>query len=688
MSDPRTLIIRKKIDKLLLEKSLIKKRLYAIEIKTNPRKTRQNTEEKRYILDANNRIIEIEHEILQHRNTLTKITQKQHKQSKMGLEHSPKKQQNNVPPPKDPNNAPEQKENPPFHNDDTQGATGGNSQATDDKYPNNIPKQDQKTETGTKPKPAYNPKFNYDLPTNKEQAKKQRDMRNLEDFLNESKKAYEHTQQKTPFNEQNTPKYTPQDTQYSFSFNQTRNEHPKDTNFKFEFDKEQKDDFFNNFDTPKNPRHSYFNQNKNESNPRNTHFDYNQNEQSNKNTKNLKPQNISINNENNITGQNFYEQDQDDHQNRGNRFLEYGQDDFNTPQYTNRNLNRGQNQQIRKTFMFRLKEIPKFNGENYQQLIDFIDAMDTLSSSCMNENEETELHLQMMLQLRGEARSVISNMEDQNWYNIKPKLRSHFSHLSNRNIITSQLENLRQEYNESLSEYANRARKLLRERNSTFGYLTEDQRSEHNRTARRAFSKGIKNFRLRDRLLIRGANSLEDAISYAIEAENDATYLVPNNELFCKICKTNGHREQNCGRRNPNDLNLSSLLYALNDARRPYNNRQYNNYNNPNIPRNFNNNRNYNRESYENYNRNNNRNYNRDNNENYNRNNNGNYNRNNNENYGRNNGNNRNWNDPYNNENNTQQNRSRYNQNNQRPNQNNFVSVYDDNEFTENESEN
>lgn len=235
-----------------------------------------------------------------------------------------------------------------------------------------------------------------------------------------------------------------------------------------------------------------------------------------------------------------------------------------------------QNERARETFLRRLRIIPKFNGESFKDLKDFLDIVNTLYQSCTNHCEELELFEHVFLQLRGEAKTVAVEFED--WPSISAALQSHFAYLSNQDILISKLDNLHQEPKESLSEYSERVRKLLRERNSTYTHLSDEQKKEHNRTARKAFAKGLRDNRLKDRLLIRGASSLEDAIAYSIEAENDTMTQVPNNELFCRACKNIGHRERDCRRRMDDNTMINSFVSALrsfsiNANRTPSNNR-------------------------------------------------------------------------------------------------------------------
>lgn len=97
----------------------------------------------------------------------------------------------------------------------------------------------------------------------------------------------------------------------------------------------------------------------------------------------------------------------------------------------------------------------------------------------MNEYEENEFYEQMALQLRGEAKQILTDLREQNWPRIKDKIYIQFKHLTNKDILNSQLENLKQEKDESLTKFAERARKLLQEKNAAYKYLTEDQKIEH-----------------------------------------------------------------------------------------------------------------------------------------------------------------------------------------------------------------
>lgn len=80
---------------------------------------------------------------------------------------------------------------------------------------------------------------------------------------------------------------------------------------------------------------------------------------------------------------------------------------------------------------------------------------------------------------------------------------------------------------------------------------------------RRAFARGIRDLKLRERLQILGANTLEDAIAYSIETENYISNQVSDRELYCDYCKNTGHRERNCFKREQGSNAVGNLISAL-----------------------------------------------------------------------------------------------------------------------------
>lgn len=96
-----------------------------------------------------------------------------------------------------------------------------------------------------------------------------------------------------------------------------------------------------------------------------------------------------------------------------------------------------------------------------------------------------------------------------------------------------------------------------------YSNLSPKQKTEHNRIAHKAFTRGLTNPEIKDKTSTRGASTLEDAIKTALDMENDSLYQIPRHELYCKTCKTNGHREINCRRKASQEDPILNLVSAL-----------------------------------------------------------------------------------------------------------------------------
>lgn len=265
----------------------------------------------------------------------------------------------------------------------------------------------------------------------------------------------------------------------------------------------------------------------------------------------------------------------------------------------------------RESFLHRLKLIPTFTGKSKKELTEFLDICDALNTFCINDEEYSEFMIQISIQLRSEARIIAGDKPD--WLTIRDCLVTHFHYLSNREIINSKIDSLRQQKKETLLDYAERARNLSLEKNSAYDTISLEQKQEHDRTIRRSFAKGIFDAKLRDRILLRGSDSLEEAIALALEMENDINYDIHRTELFCSYCKSSGHRMKDCRKKERNNSDMGQLInafkgFGINPRRNNFQQgRNWNNQNNGYFQRNFsngfnryNNNNNYGRSNYNN----------------------------------------------------------------------------------------
>lgn len=216
----------------------------------------------------------------------------------------------------------------------------------------------------------------------------------------------------------------------------------------------------------------------------------------------------------------------------------------------------------RKIFLSRLRDIPIFNAESYSELIDFISTVDILEEVCQNEYEYKEFLIAIRLKLRGRARIVTQNNLN-NWDDIKNILKNNFNYLNNREAKVTELENIRQSTNESLSKYSKRIRKLFDEILNTYECINADVIDILDRVAKRAYINGILSSKLKENLITRGARTLEDAIGGALEIENYFFNAVSNSEFYCNFCGACGHRERDCNERAMQNGQVGALMSAL-----------------------------------------------------------------------------------------------------------------------------
>lgn len=276
--------------------------------------------------------------------------------------------------------------------------------------------------------------------------------------------------------------------------------------------------------------------------------------------------------------------------------------EYQMPQFGNNGPYLPMDNRPRNSYIQRLREIPIFEGDSHKTLRDFLDIVESLNEGWINEAEKTELIEAIGLKLRGEAKKAVGDLYELNFEQMKNKLLKHFSYLLNQDVIDSQLENIKQNEKETMSEYADRARKILKEKCSLYDYLTPQQKKDYERTARKAFAAGIQNAQLQKVVKQKGSSSLEEAIAFAIEMEYDTKNTIQKSELFCKYCRNNGHREIDCLHKKNNTGEIGQLVNALRSMniinnRNFRNNPRNNSQNNWGNRQNWNNRQNFNRQN-------------------------------------------------------------------------------------------
>lgn len=210
-----------------------------------------------------------------------------------------------------------------------------------------------------------------------------------------------------------------------------------------------------------------------------------------------------------------------------------------------------------------LEKIAFFNGESDDSLKRFI-ASATIAEGRTRTDEKRVLLIEDMIRkVPTDLISIVKQYNGENWSDVIHAINAKYAHLhKNGDLLRAQIENLKQSPNETLSAYAERARKLVRERCALF--RSEDMHSEINAAAARMFKKGIANTKIREIALNRATNSLESAIKDSFEVEADSQAVsIPNEDKYCRFCKTTGHTTSECKKKPKDGDELAKVVAVL-----------------------------------------------------------------------------------------------------------------------------
>lgn len=176
-----------------------------------------------------------------------------------------------------------------------------------------------------------------------------------------------------------------------------------------------------------------------------------------------------------------------------------------------RNRFNHQEPQCRRSFLRYLDSIPIFTGRSHEDLQSFVEVCDRIDNICENESEYGEFLTRVKFQLRGKAYAISASLND--WMDIRSNILSKYEYLANHDILDSQIENLRQEKDENLAKFTERAMNLFVKKNEMYCSLSEEQKRDHDRVARKAFARGLFNQTLRETICRQRFSTLEDSIS-------------------------------------------------------------------------------------------------------------------------------------------------------------------------------
>lgn len=212
------------------------------------------------------------------------------------------------------------------------------------------------------------------------------------------------------------------------------------------------------------------------------------------------------------------------------------------------------------------KFIRPFNG-NRNELNTFIQNCNS-AFQLAQPNQTDKLFFYVAAQLSSNVVNEIDLPEITNWTQLKNKLKSFYSQFRDLTQLHEELETIKQNYNESVTDFFKRLEKLKNE-----CICAEQNQCENpndisslkraiQRTALRRFILHCKS-EISQMLRARDINTLNEAFSIALQEEKVLAYTRPapkhKSTHYCTICKMNNHSTQNCRKKrinhNPNNFN-------------------------------------------------------------------------------------------------------------------------------------
>lgn len=192
-----------------------------------------------------------------------------------------------------------------------------------------------------------------------------------------------------------------------------------------------------------------------------------------------------------------------------------------------------------------------------------------------SQDQEQILFAFIQNKLTDRAQSVCSNTTFDNWEDLKEFLKSRFGNRKHETHLLFELQNCKQLYSETISQYISRIESCLKRLLMSIKQSCNDPKllpgeiENTNRLALHTFLIGV-NPQISLMLRSRGPNNLNEAFNIALEEEK--FHLLQNSKnKICMKCNKPGHIAAHCRSYNPNKNNYHRNNYNRNNFNRNHN---------------------------------------------------------------------------------------------------------------------
>jgi len=231
------------------------------------------------------------------------------------------------------------------------------------------------------------------------------------------------------------------------------------------------------------------------------------------------------------------------------------------------------------SFETALQLVPRFNGEDAQQVYPFIDTCDFVMNN-VEESTRSILLRAILTKMTGKAFAIRQYREVTSWGMLKRLLEDAFCAKRTAGYLQLELTTCKMQIGENVQSYSSRIERLVHElcNVSAKGRSTADAKAVHDYIREITLTTYVEGLSLSIRSTIKSKNlsTLEDAINESIEEEkiyqsNKDTQRIlqgrPYNNSsgkYCKNCKKSNHNTNEC-RYAKRDVEMSQQNKQLKD---------------------------------------------------------------------------------------------------------------------------
>lgn len=137
-------------------------------------------------------------------------------------------------------------------------------------------------------------------------------------------------------------------------------------------------------------------------------------------------------------------------------------------------------------------------------------------------------------------------LDANNWIEIRNLLEEKWRENNDLYLLRARLNELHQKYNESIFEYAERTKQILKDFELYYGEMSPDHKMDLQDRIKEKFEEGVSNGFIKKALITRVTEKLNESINIALRLQHHLDRAPKPSEIICNFCNIRGHRQVEC----------------------------------------------------------------------------------------------------------------------------------------------